>query len=82
MEYSEQPMRVIGRRKERPITFSASAALLVEGAQFKDEIHKLPSGKTTCIQKGVYRFKSHDEANEHWLTCVANAVAQTTMEHA
>ena len=34
-------MRTIGHRKEHPITFSASAALLDEGARFNDEIHRL-----------------------------------------
>ena len=76
---SENPMRVIGRRKERTITFAASGELLAEGARFNDEMHKLPSGGTTCIPKGVFRFKSHEEANEHWLTCVSNAVAKTTI---
>lgn len=80
MAFREKPMRVIGLRKERPITFAASGESLAEGARFNDEIHKLPSGGTTCIPKGVFRFKSHKEANEHWLTCVSNAVAKTTME--
>lgn len=80
METTEKPMRVIGQRKERPITFSASGESLAEGARFNDEIHKLPSGSVTCIPKGVFRFGSHQAANEHWLTCVSNAVAQTTLE--
>ena len=80
MDHVEERMRIIGRRKERPITFSASGELLAEGARFNDEIHKLPSGGTTCIPKGVFRFKSHEEANEHWLACVSNAVARTAME--
>ena len=69
-------MRLVGSRKERPITFHASGELLAEGASWNDEMHKLPSGGTTCIPKGVFRFKSHEEANEHWLTCVSNAVAK------
>lgn len=81
MTTSEAPMRVIGRRKERPISFSASGDLLAEGARFNDEIHKLPSGNVTCIPKGVFRFKSHEEANEHWLRCVSTAVAKTSMRH-
>ena len=82
MGYTEKPMRVIGHRKERPITFLASGESLAEGARFNDDIHKLPSGGTTCIPKGVFRFKNHEEANRHWLDCVANAVAQSTMERA
>ncbi len=82
MTASEKPIRVIGRRKERPITFSASGELLAEGARFNDEIHKLPSGSVTCIPKGVFRFRSHEEANEHWLVCVSNAIATTLLGRA
>ena len=56
-------MRTIGRRKEHPITFLASAALLAEGARFNDELHRLPTGSQTPIPKGVTRFKTHEEAN-------------------
>jgi hypothetical protein len=63
-------MRIVGRRKERPISFSASAALLVEGARFNDEIHRLPTGNTTYIPKGLYRFKSFEEANRHQQDCL------------
>ena len=82
MSVSEKPMRVVGCRTERPITFSASGVLLAEGARFNDEIHKLPSGNITCIPKGVFRFRSHEEANEHWLNCVSKAIATTLMERA
>jgi hypothetical protein len=37
-------MRIVGHRQERPISFSASAALLAEGARFNDDIHRLPTG--------------------------------------
>ena len=61
----ELPMRIVGRRGERPIAFSASAKLLSEGARFNQEFQKLPMGKMTAIRKGVYRFQSHEEANRH-----------------
>ena len=67
-------MRTIGHRKERPITFSASAELLVEGARFNDEIHRLPSGSTTSIPKGVFRFKTHEAANLHQQHCLAESM--------
>ncbi len=63
-------MRTVGHRKERPISFSASAELLLEGARFNDEIHRLPTGHTTFIPKGVYRYKSFDEANRHQQDCL------------
>jgi len=73
-------MRTIGRRTEPPITFSASARLLAEGARFNDEIHRLPTGNRTFIPKGVYRFKSFAEANRHDLDCIVAGMAQTALE--
>jgi len=73
-------MRVIGRRVEKPVTFEASGLLLAEGARLNDEIHKLPSGQTTCVPKGIMRFKSHEHANEYALTCLSHAIAKTAKE--
>jgi hypothetical protein len=73
-------MRTIGHRRERPITFSASAILLIEGARFNDEIHKLPTGDSTFIPKGVYHFHSHEDANRHRQECVAEGMAKIALE--
>jgi hypothetical protein len=75
-------MRTIGHRKEHPITFSASAALLAEGARFNDEIHRLPTGNRTFVTKGVYRFKSIDDANRQALDCLVKGMALIAMERA
>ena len=72
-------MRTIGHRKERPIAFSASAALLAEGAQFNDEIHRLPTGNMTHIPKGLYRFKSFEESNQHKQDCLIEGMARTAL---
>jgi hypothetical protein len=68
-------MRTVGHRKSQPISFAASAARLVEGARFNDEIHRLPSGGHSFIPKGVYRFKAHAEANQHQSDCLAQGMA-------
>jgi hypothetical protein len=68
-------MRTVGRRQPPPISFAASAARLAEGARFNDEIHHLPSGSDSFIPKGVYRFKTHAEANQHQLDCLARGMA-------
>ena len=73
-------MRIIGHRKERPITFSASALLLKEGARFNDEIHRLPTGNATFIPKGVFRFKSHEDANQQQLNWLIAGMAKVAME--
>ena len=73
-------MKTVGRRKERPISFHASAELLVECARFNEEMMKLPTGDTSFIPKGVYFFKTHEEANRHWEDCVAKGMAKIALE--
>ncbi|MCL4723819.1 MAG: hypothetical protein KJZ90_06075 [Rhodocyclaceae bacterium] len=73
-------MRTIGRRTAPPITFSASAELLAEGARFNDEIHRLPTGNRTFIPKGFYRFKNFEEANRYDLDCIVVSVVQAALE--
>ena len=68
-------MRIVGHRQPPPISFAASAILLAEGARFNDEIHRLPSGGDSFVPKGVYRFKTHAEANQHQLDCIAGGMA-------
>ena len=75
-------MRTIGNRKEHPITFSASATLLAEGARFNDEIHRLPTGSQTFIPKGIYRFKSFEEANRQDLDCLVKGMAKIAADRA
>lgn len=73
-------MRTIGQRKEPPITFSASGELLAEGARFNDEIHRLPTGNTTHIPKGLYRFRSFEEFNRHQQDCLISGMVQIALE--
>lgn len=73
-------MRAVGHRKERPITFSASAALLEEGARFNDELHRLPTGNQTFIPKGVFRFNRHEDANRQQQDCLVTGVAQIALD--
>lgn len=75
-------MRTIGRRKEPPISLAASAVLLVEGARFNEEIHRLPTGNTTFIPKGIRRFRTHEEANRDQLECIAAGMARVARSRA
>ncbi len=75
-------MRTVGHRKEHPISFSASAALLREGARFNDELHRLPTGSQTFIPKGIIRFKTHEEANRYDQECLAVHMAEIALERA
>ena len=73
-------MRIVGNRKERPISFSASAGLMAECARFNDEIHRLPTGNTTFIPKGVRFFKTHSDANRHQLDCLVKGMSRIALE--
>jgi hypothetical protein len=73
-------MRIIGHRKAQPISFSASAELLLQGARFNDEIHRLPTGQITCIPKGVFRFASHAQANQQQQDYLAKGMAKIALE--
>jgi hypothetical protein len=72
-------MKRVGFRKERPLALFPSGVLLAEGARFNDEIHRLPTGETTFIPKGVYRFKTHEDANRHQLDCLINGMAKIAL---
>lgn len=78
----EVSMRTIGHRKELPIGLLSSGALLAQGARFNDELSRLPTGDTTFVPKGVYRFKTHEEANQHQENCLARGMAKTALERA
>ena len=68
-------MKVVGKRKDAEIPFNASAFLLASCAKWNDEMHKLPSGKSHCIPKGIYRYKTLDEADRHLSECLARRMA-------
>ena len=75
-------MRVVGRRRERPLAFHASAELLAQGGRFNDEIHRLPVGGSTFIPKGIHRYATLEQANRHWERCTALGMARIAAERA
>jgi len=73
-------MKQIGSRIEPPLSPTASGALLAQGARFSESIgHLSPS---TFIPKGVYRFLTHDAANQHWEECLARGMAALAAKRA
>ena len=68
-------MRTVGDRKMPQIAFSASAEALVAGSRFNDSMHGL-SPAQGYIPKGVYFFKTHEEANQFDLRCLAEKMAE------
>lgn len=67
-------MKIIGHRSERGIAAQPSGRLLVEGARANDLLRAFPGGGNGFVPKGVYRFRTHAEANRHWERCLAEAM--------
>ena len=72
-------MRVVGTKKERTITFSPSAEALKEAERFANGMRRL-APSPGYIPKGVYLFRSHEEANAFDLECLAKKMAKVAME--
>ncbi len=65
-------MRQVGTRREPEVVERASGLLLAEGARFSEAVSRL--APTTFMPKGVYRFRSHDDANRHQLDCLGRGM--------
>jgi hypothetical protein len=59
-------MRTVGKRTEQNITFHATAENLRIGTKFNDEMLRA-AGSVKLFPKGVYHYKTHQEANDQWL---------------
>ncbi len=73
-------MRQVGFRREAPIIAQASAEHLLQGARFNEGLAWL--SRSTFMPKGVYRYKSHEEANRHQMDCLVRGMAQRAVERA
>jgi hypothetical protein len=68
----------VGHRHERPIAMQSDGTLLMEGARFSETIAHLT--KSTFIPKGVYRFRSHKDANRQQEDCLVNGMGRLAVE--
>ena len=75
-------MRVIGRRLEAPLSFSASGKFLAQGARFNDDLRGLPTGDAAFIPKGLYHFRTHEDADAHAQACLAERMARIAARRA
>ena len=66
-------MRQVGHLREPQIVEQASGLLLIEGARFSEALSAL--APSTFGPKGVYRFKTHAEANQHSQDCLVRGMA-------
>ena len=71
-------MKTVGHRTERPISINASGDLLAEGARFNETIARL--SRVGLMPKGVYRFRSHEQANQHEQDNLVRAIAGLALE--
>ena len=72
-------MRHVGHRKEPSMTPEPSAVSLASGIAFSADITQLAGGRI-MFPKGVFRYKSHEEANSHEARCLADGMAQLARE--
>lgn len=69
-------MRTVGNRVQDDISFDASAEKLMAGARWNDAMqHGFGSGHPGVFPKGVYRYRSHEEADAAWLDALAARMA-------
>jgi hypothetical protein len=73
-------MITVGHRRERQIAMRGDGALLAEGARFSETMAHLAN--STFIPKGVYRFRSHTDANTQQEDCLVQGIARLAAERA
>jgi hypothetical protein len=71
-------MRQVGARREPELAERASGLLLAEGARFNEALSRL--APTTFVPKGVYRFRSHDDANRQQLDWLVRGMGRLAQE--
>jgi hypothetical protein len=67
-------MRTVGSRQEAPLAALATGALLAEGARFNEALSAFGAGPG--FPKGIYRYRTHEEANQHRDDCLVRAMVQ------
>ncbi|MEO7151692.1 MAG: hypothetical protein ABIX46_08300 [Burkholderiaceae bacterium] len=65
-------MKRVGNRREPEIVEQASGLLMSKGARFSEALAAL--APSTFVPKGVYRYKSHAQANQHQQSCLARGM--------
>jgi hypothetical protein len=71
----ESNMKQIGIRKEQPLTRETSGAGLASAVAFSADLTRLAGGRV-MFPKGVFRYKSHEDANAHESRCLAEGMAK------
>ena len=70
-------MKIVGKRiMEKEISFEPRGDYLKEIAMWNDTIKEI-----RFFPKGIYRYKTHEEADEHYLNCFANKIAKNELKN-
>lgn len=68
-------MKTVGKRIEPLMHAIPSGELLKKAAAWNEMMQNaFIGGKVICCKKGVYRFKTHEEANQHQLSYIADTM--------
>lgn len=75
-------MRYVGKRvpDEPQVAEHPSGELLRLNGQWIDELRKWPDAADHCIPKGVYRYRTLDDADRHLEECRARRMAEIMIE--
>lgn len=69
-------MRIVGKRTLDDISFDASAEKLMAGARWNDAMQRaFGAAHPGIFPKGVYCYRSHEEADAAWLNALAERMA-------
>jgi hypothetical protein len=69
-------MRTVGRRIIREPALRPSAELLRTAATINDSLKAILPGGRTCVPKGVYRYRTLEEANRQQADWLAQWMAE------
>lgn len=69
-------MRTVGRKIVREPALRPSAELLRTAATINDTLKAILPGGRTCVPKGVYRYRTLEEANHQQAEWLAQAMAE------
>jgi hypothetical protein len=73
-------VKQVGSRHFPTISYQPSGLLLKQGALFNEALGRLAS--STFVPKGVYRYGSHVEANQHAFDCLTNGMGKQAADQA
>jgi hypothetical protein len=69
-------MRTVGNRVQGDISFDASAEKLLSGSRWNDAMQKVFGAcQPGIFPKGVFQYRSHEEADEALLDALAKRMA-------